>query len=287
MVDQAVGLGVGVFEISGGEPTVLDRRFLLEVVNYASHRGLLTVLNTNGYGLTSKYASQLAEAGLGKVKLSLYGTNPQTNDDFTRALGSFEKTIKGIESTKNAGLEVGLHCVVTPRNLKEMLNLPHFLEPYKVDTVQLGAVIPTGRGATASEYVFSEEDRAQAIRALERRYDELLDRHYFFTIALYPETGAYPFGGRFCNYLLERIVVDPKGNIIPCCILPEELKTPLGNIREENLADIYSTQRLRKDLTTYWLLKGHKAMREELAYEGASHCLCCVCIEMLRVARSR
>jgi MoaA/NifB/PqqE/SkfB family radical SAM enzyme len=285
MVDQAVELGIEVFEISGGEPTVLDRRFLLEVVNYASHRGLLTVLNTNGYGLTSEYASKLAVAGLGKVKLSLYGTKPYTNDDFTRFLGSFKRTIKGMKSAKNAGMEVGLHCVVTPRNLSEMLNLQDFLEPYDVDTVQLGAVVPTGRGATASEYVFSEDDRAQVIRMLERRYGELLDHRYFFTIALYPEPRAYPLDRRFCNYLVERIVVDPKGDVIPCCVLPEDLKNPLGNVKEESLTDICSPQRLRQDLTAYWLLKGHKAMREELAYRRVSHCLCCVCIKMLRAAR--
>jgi len=287
MMDQAVGLGIGIFEISGGEPTALDRRFLLGVLRYASQRGLLTVLNTNGYMLTREYAKRLAETGLAKIKLSLYGTTPRTNDAFTGFPGSFRKTLNGIEAAKTAGMEVGVHCVVTPKNLSEMLKLPDLLEPRTIDTVQLGAVIPTGRGATASEYVFSEGERSKAIRELKETYRELLNHRYFFTIALHPQPEMYPFDRRFCNYLVERIVVDPKGDVIPCCVLPEDLKRPLGNVKEESLIDICSPQRLRQDLTAYWLLKGHKAMRKELTYRGVSHCLCCVCVEMLRVARSK
>ena len=81
---------------------------------------------------------------------------------------------------------------------------------------------------------------------------------------------------------MERIVVDPEGDVLPCCLLPEDLKRPLGNIREDGLAEICSPQRLRLDPTAHWLLKGHKALREELAYEERSHCLCCTCTEMLR-----
>lgn len=207
---------------------------------------------------------------------------PETNDDFTGFQGSFEKTVNGIKAAKTAGIEVGVHCVVTPRNLEEMLNLPRLLEPLEVDVVQLSAVIPTGRGTVASEYILSKGEGAQAIEALMIRYSEFLDRNYFFTTALYPESRSYLLNERFCNYLSERIVIDTEGNVIPCCILPEDLKKPIGNIREENLAYIYSLQRMKKNPLAYWLLKGHKAIRDELSYEEKSHCLCCICIKMLR-----
>ncbi len=282
MVDQAFKLGIEVFELSGGEPTVLDRQFLLALLDYASQKGLLTVLNTNGFKLTSEYATELARAGLNKMKLSLYGVFPETNDEFTGFHGSFEKTVNGIKAAKTVGIEVGVHCVITPRNLDEMLNLPRLLAPHEVDVVQLSAVIPTGRGTVASEYILSKVEGAKAIEALRVRYAEFLDRNYFFTTALYPESGAYPLKERFCNYLSERIVIDLKGNAIPCCLLPEELKKPLGNIREESLDNIYSLQRIKQNLIAYWLLKGHQAIRDVLANEEKSHCLCCICIKMLR-----
>jgi len=282
MVDQAFKLGVEVFEVSGGEPTILDRHFLLAVLDYASQKGLLTVLNTNGFKLTGEFATQLVKAGLNKIKLSLYGILPETNDEFTGFHGSFEKTVNGIKVAKSVGIEVGLHCVITPRNLDEMLNLPRLLEPYEVDVVQLSSVIPTGRGAVASEYILSNVEGAKAIEALRTRYSESLDRGYFFTTALYPESAADLLKERFCNYLSERVVVDSEGNVIPCCLIPEDLRKPLGNIREESLNNIYSLQRIKQNPLTYWLLKGHKAIMDVLAYEESSHCLCCICIKMLR-----
>lgn len=141
MVDQATGFGMEIFEISGGEPLILERRLLLETLRHASRRGLLTALNTNAYGLDREYASELVEAGLDKIKFSLYGANPQTHDEFTGAMGSFDRVLRGIEASKEEGMEVTVHFLITPKNLKELPALPSLLGPRGVDAVQLGSIV--------------------------------------------------------------------------------------------------------------------------------------------------
>jgi MoaA/NifB/PqqE/SkfB family radical SAM enzyme len=281
LIDHAAAFGMTTFEISGGEPTVLAKPRLVSVVRHAARNGFQCTLSTNGYRLTRAYAAELSRVGLSTVKFSLYGTTPETNDDFTRYPGSFQLTIRGIEAAKRAGMHVGVHCVVTPRSVQEMRALPDLLDSYDVDVVQLGAVVPSGRGATAGEYVFSETARARAIAMFEQVFSNRLYRRYFFTIALFPEPQTYPFDGRFCNYLVDRLVVNTQGTVIPCCILPQNLQSVLGSLVTERLSNVYTDQRLSCDPVLHWLKRGHAAMRAKLGYDRWSHSLCTLCFDML------
>lgn len=281
MVDQAIGFGMEIFEISGGEPLILAKPLLLEALRYLSRRGMLTTLSTNAYRLDKEYASELAGAGLDKIKFSLYGANPQTHDEFTGAIGSFDRVIRGIETSKEEGMEVTVHFLITPKNLKELPALPSLLRPRDVDAVQLGSIVPSGRGRTAEGYVFTGEGLEEVTGTLKKSFSHLLYRNYFFTNTLFPDSGMFPLDGRYCDYFTDRLVIDPKGNIIPCCILPENLRSRLGNIREEGLSEIYSAQRIWKEPIFYWLYQGHKAMRRRLGYDKVSHNLCSLCINIL------
>lgn len=287
IVDQAKDFGMGRFGISGGEPLTLEKRLLLKTIRYASQKGLLTSLNTNAYRLSRRYVSELADAGLKRIKFSLYGTNPQTHDDFTGVIGSFNRVIHGIRVSKEEEMEVWVNAVITPKSLEEMKNLPLFLEPHELDVVQLSSIVPTGRGRIAVGYTFSEEGLKGAIETLEKSLGGLLYRNYVFTITLFPDPENPPFIGRYCNYFVTQLVIDPKGDIIPCCVLPDDLKSRLGNIKGERLPEIHSAHRIRRDPIFYWLERGHEKMRKELGYKKTSHDLCSVCIDMLYRLKNR
>jgi len=277
MVDQAADLGTVYFDISGGDPLTLERRFLLEVIQYASRKDLSACISTNGRELNEDYAEQLGEAGLQKLKLSLYGSMAETHDAFTTVPGSFERVLNGIRVSKHAGMEVWVNTIVTPRNLRELQGLPALLEPLDVDLVQLSSIVPSGRGMRASDFIFSEDALGEAIGVLQEKLSGL---DHAFTITLFPDPSNLPFDGRHCDYFYDRLVVDHKGDVIPCCLLPENLKHVLGNIRE-GLPEVYSACRIEKDGIFSWLGRGHGAMREKLGYDRVSHNLCSTCIDML------
>lgn len=277
MVDQAADLGTVYFDISGGDPLILERQFLLEVIQYASRKGLSTCISTNGRELDKSYAEQLSEAGLQKLKLSLYGSVPETHDDFTTVPGSFERVLNGIRTSKQAGIEVWVNAVVTPLNLAEFQGLPALLGPLDVDLVQLSSIVPSGRGMRVSDLVFSEDELGRAIMVLR---DKLSNLNHVFTITLFPDPTDPPFDDRHCDYFYDRLVVDHNGDVVPCCLLPENLKHRLGNIRE-GLSEVYCTRRIAKDTIFSWLGRGHRAMRTKLQYDRISHNLCLTCIDML------
>jgi MoaA/NifB/PqqE/SkfB family radical SAM enzyme len=277
MVEDARRLGAVDFDISGGDPLTLGKNFVVETIRCAAGRGMTASLSTNAQNLSMKYLEELGAVGLQKIKLSLYGVTADTHDDFTRVPGSFEKLINGITLCGQAGMEVWVNCVVTPANVEELRTLASVLGPLEVDLVQLTSVVPCGRGEHADSLRFSEDGLERAIRMLEGCLDDL---EYAFTITLFPDPHMLPFEGRHCDYFHERLVVAPDGNVIPCCLLPARLQHSLGNARE-GLAEVCTERRIQRDPVFHWLARGHEAMRRTLAYEGVSHNLCAVCIDML------
>ena len=277
MVDQAKDLGTAYLDISGGDPLELERQFLLQTIRYSSRKGLSVSISTNAQNLNEEYAEALVAVGLQKIKFSLYGVKPETHDGFTGVPGSFERAINGIRVSREAGVEVWVNSVVTPGNLAEFQNLPSLLDPCGVDLVQLTSIVPCGRGTLASDYRFSEDGLERAIGMLEKSLSGL---NYVFTVTLFPEPNNPPFNERYCDYFYDRLVVDHNGDVIPCCLLPENLKHCLGNIRE-GLSEVYSPRRIEEGSIFYWLGRGHEEMRRKLGYEKTSHNLCSICIDML------
>jgi len=281
MLERAVQFGMQELELSGGEPLILGKNAILEIIRYASSLDLVTTLNTNMWFLDESYVQDLNDAGLDRVKSSLYGTSCSTHDDFTRREGSFTKLTDALGFLREYEIEVWINYVVTPRNIDEASALSSLLEPYAVDTIQLSSIILSGRGRSAQEYMFSDGELSSVVEQLDALFTDSRKRNVFFTISLYRFSGSYPFGDRHCDYLKDRLVVDPSGHVIPCCLLPSSLRSRAGSIVHEDLDTILSSRRLEGKPIFYWLAKGHRAMNERLEFEEESNNLCSSCIKML------
>jgi len=287
MLDRAVSFGMDEMDVSGGEPLIIGKHPIVEIITYASKQNLITTINTNAWFLDEEYVSDLKDAGLDRIKFSLYGTSAGTHDEFTGTEGSFKKVINALALLQDRGIEVWIHYVVTPKNLKEAFALPSLLDPYDIDTIQLSSIIPSGRGRGAGKYLFSDLEMGSVITALESMFSNLINNNIVFTIALYPQSDTYPFNDRYCDYLKDRLVVDSSGHVIPCCILPKDIRSVNGNAIREDFEEIYSSQKMKEDPIFYWLQKGHRAMREVLGFEKLSNNLCSICIEMLTILKDK
>jgi hypothetical protein len=155
------------------------------------------------------------------------------------------------------------------------------LEPYAVDTIQLSSIVPSGRGKGAQDYVFNDRELREVIERLDELLPKSRRQSVSYTISLWTDPEIYLFGDRYCDYLRDRLVVDPSGQVIPCCILPSSLRSQAGSIVNEGLDCILSSQRLVENPAFYWLGKGHRAMRERLESDEVSNNLCSTCMKML------
>ena len=275
IIDWASMTGASILEISGGEPLTLGED-LYWTLRYASDRGLHTSLLTNGYMLSKKTAERLRLARVTAVGVSVYGSKPETHDDFTRTTGSFKAAINGIRNAERQGLDTIADIVVTPKNLSELQFLPNLLE--EVDVFTFASIVPSGRGANVEGYEFTDKDCEEAIERIEASFS---GRTYYFLNSLY--SGQSDELERYCARPVEETVIDPRGRLISCCLLPHDLQS-----RGLNLADDDSASAtINDDPVSHWLTLGHGSMRKRLNNPPISHNLCRNCIEMLRLLVAR
>jgi len=107
----AVSMGVDKIRITGGEPLV--RKGIIDLIRMlASIDGVKDLsMTTNGI-LLSKFAGQLADAGLQRVNISLDTLDPEKYNFLTRH-GKISDVLNGIWAAKEAGLSpVKINCVV-------------------------------------------------------------------------------------------------------------------------------------------------------------------------------
>lgn len=272
IIDWAKDAGAKIIEISGGEPLILGEE-LLQMIRYAYDKKLFVSLLSNGQLLNEKLMQKLRSAGIGNVGISIYGATAKTHEDFTQTPHSFSKAIEAIKKASHAGLETVANVVVTPKNLDELQLLPSLLDDSVV--YAFASVVPSGRGAKAREYIFSDDDYEEAIRKLE---EDFSNTPHFFLNSMFP--GPPNELQRYCGRPAEEIVIDHEGYVIPCCLLPRDLRHYKGNVKERNLQEIIDTY---TDPVFHWLRRGHKFMRNYLNYDRVSRNLCKSCIDMLNL----
>lgn len=109
VIDELADLGILVLTISGGEATL--RKDFLPIVAHARRRGFLVRVFTNGLTMSRELAQALGAQAVQTVEVSLYSHRAEIHDFVTGVAGSFERTVRGIEFLRDAG--VGIH-VKTP-----------------------------------------------------------------------------------------------------------------------------------------------------------------------------
>lgn len=163
LIDELAAYGVPVLLFSGGEP--LLRSDLVELVEYASDRGLRPVLSSNGTLLTEARARELAAAGIAYAGISIDGL-PDRHDTFRGCDGAFAAASDGIAAAQAAGIKTGVRFTVTEETLPD---LPAVLERFTdrgVDRFCFYHLAYGGRGRDAQTSDIDPQTRRAAVREI-------------------------------------------------------------------------------------------------------------------------
>jgi 12,18-didecarboxysiroheme deacetylase len=148
MIDDLAAFGAPVLLFSGGEPTV--RKDLLELVRYAVGKGLRAVISTNGTLIDDAKAAAFAEIGLSYVGISLDGLR-EVHDKFRGMPGAYDRALRGLNASRNAGLKVGLRFTINRRNVGEIPAIFDLVEQEKVPRICFYHLVYSGRGSALIE----------------------------------------------------------------------------------------------------------------------------------------
>lgn len=111
VVETAVELGVDKVRLTGGEPLV--RKGIVTLTRaLAQVKGVHDLAMTTNGTLLAQFASDLANAGLDRVNISLDTMDSHRYKQLTRG-GDLQQVLDGIEAAKKQGLHpIKLNCVV-------------------------------------------------------------------------------------------------------------------------------------------------------------------------------
>lgn len=217
VAEAAYKLGISGFKITGGEPLI--RRDIVDIVRSIglSAPGSDISMTTNGF-LLEVYASQLADAGLRRVNVSVHSLR-RDRYKFITGVDGLERGVRGVKAAVESGLRVKINALILRGvNDDEILELAEFARSMGV-VLQLIELIPVGLGAKLLKShrfplaVVEGELKAMGakvrFRSLHKRPIYELPSGAIIEIVKPHENPVFCSG---CN----RLRLDSSGNLSPC-----------------------------------------------------------------------
>lgn len=169
LIKSALPLGLERVSITGGEP-LLEYGKLLELIEYCSGTGVETILCTNATLVNEGKAVELAEAGVGRARVSLDGGSSGVN---ARTRGpSFKKTVEGIKCFKDAGVGITLRPTVSKKNCRDLKALLELAVKLGVDRIDIQRYLLQRNPEMNERYALSLNEYKEALSELLKLKDE-------------------------------------------------------------------------------------------------------------------
>ncbi|MGN6800308.1 MAG: radical SAM/SPASM domain-containing protein, partial [Ginsengibacter sp.] len=220
-----------------GEP-YLNKNFL-EMVSYASSKGIYTATSTNAHFLTDEIARKTVESGLDRLIISLDGTTQEVYEQYRRE-GDIQKVIEGARNIvkwkrklKSKTPFLFFQFLVVRPNEHQIEEVKKLAKEVGVDEV---------RFKTAQVYDY-ENDPNKLIPVNEKysRYKRNKEGKIIARNKLQ----------NHCSKLWEANVITWDGMVVPCCF-DKDATHRLGDLKNQSFREIWQNEnykRFRKELT--------------------------------------
>jgi len=269
LLDDLSGWGIGLLIIDGGEP--LCREDLLDVVKYASSKGVRTTIGSNGTLIDEAMVRRMLEAGVMSVAISVDGADAQTHDSFRGVSGVFGQTFKGIEACRNVGLPFQFNMVIRKETLSQLGDMLRLAVDSGADAAEFFDLVAAGRAKQeCQDQVLSLDERKRAMEWLAQAQEDcpiiirvpgcpmypLLLQQKDIRPKHFPVKMLHrvPYYDRGCaaGMPMGYVMVQSNGDVNPCMLL----QVKLGNVREQGIVSVWEDSPVLAKLRQRELLEG-------------------------------
>jgi AdoMet-dependent heme synthase len=145
-----------IFVFSGGD--AMKRPDIVELVAYGHALGLRMAITPATTPLASReMLRELKDAGLARLAISLDGSHPGIHDEFRRVAGSFDHGLRILRTSQEIGLSTQVNTVVARHNLHDFDSLCRLMGEVGIVFWEVFFLIPMGRArpedvASAEEF---------------------------------------------------------------------------------------------------------------------------------------
>lgn len=274
LIDQLAEFGNPILIFTGGDPMM--RPDLFELIEYAAQKGLRCSLTPTATALpTLERLKNAANAGIRRIALSLDAPTESVHDGFRKVEGSWARTMKILRNAQQAGISAQVNTTVSRFNLALLPDMVPFIE--EVGAVQWSVffLVPTGRAQIP--WMISPEDHERVFNwlydlsksapfdikataapmyrrvAIHRKKSEMgSDSEVTFQGAGFQYTDGLDRPTKGVNDGNGFLFISHIGEIMPSGFLP----ISLGNVRDDDIVQVYREHPVFRDLRDPNMLKG-------------------------------
>jgi len=246
-----------ILVFSGGDP--LKRPDLTDLVEYARSVGLhAAVTPASSPLLTRAIIERLKAAGAERMALSLDGATPAAHDSFRGEVGSFATILRAARHARAIGLPIQINTTVTKTTASDLPAIAHLVEHLGAVMWEVFFLVPVGRGALLEalpapeteqllEWLYARQQDAsfRVITVEAPQYRRVAHRGERARGKRGVRVGSTGDGKGF-------FFISHLGEIYPSGFLP----VVAGNVRTDDLVDVYRNSVLFRALRDYDGLKG-------------------------------
>jgi radical SAM protein with 4Fe4S-binding SPASM domain len=238
-IDRLSQIGVFIATFTGGEPTLRDD--LVELVQYAQSKGMVTGLITNGRKLDRKtYVEQLERAGLDFAQITLESHIEKIHDAITSAEGSWKETVSGIRNAVQSQIYVTTNTTLNRHNAQEFLSTIDFIRALSVSAFGCNSLIHSGRANLLNDnFALPLEALSDLLPKIRSKAGRLGMKFLWYTPTQYCKFDPVQLGlgVKSCTAAMINMCVGPNGDVYPC----QSYFESLGNILNDSWDGIWNS----------------------------------------------
>ncbi len=206
-----------------GEPYINPG--FLDMVKYASDKGIYTITSTNGHFLNDVNAKKTIESGLDRMIISIDGTTQEVYEQYRRE-GNLATVIEGAKNVvrwkkelKSATPHIIIQFLVVRPNEHQIPDIYWLAKEIGVDEVKL-----------KTAQIYDYQNGNDLIPTIEKysRYAKIKNGQYIVKNKLL----------NHCWKLWHASVITWNGIVVPCCF-DKDASHRLGDIRQKSFAEVW------------------------------------------------
>lgn len=218
-----------------GEPYINPE--FLDMVKYASQKGIYTITSTNGHFLSEENARRTIESGLDRLIISVDGSTQEVYEQYRKS-GNLDQVLQGARNVVKWKKQLGsktphliFQFLVVRPNEHQIPEIYRLAKEIGIDEVKL---------KTAQIYDYAQGNSLIPVQDQYSRYRQQAD-------------GSYRIKNKLLNHcwkLWHACVITWDGVVVPCCF-DKDAQYRMGNLQDQSLRKVWQQkpyQEFRKNI---------------------------------------
>lgn len=228
-------------DITGGEP--LLRPNMVQLMKTLNMLGYKWGMTSNGSLITKEVALALKDAGMYSIGISLDGLK-ESHEWFRQTKGCYDTAISSVKNLIEADIEkVMITTVVHQKNINELDAIYEVVKETGCKMWRIINIEPIGRALTNKDLMLGAKDYQYIINYIMEHQDDEIEflyscNHY---LGLERERKTRPWY-YFCRAGVQVASIQYNGDISACLDIERRPELIFGNVRKDNLLDIWQTR---------------------------------------------